>query len=95
MIKIMATRMVPWYLVGVYRLVPGSIRGSRPWPGSRGPSSSHMALDLMAQGENGWTAIRTSLIENYYDPYRDLSDWHIRKEPGRNIVRALRAIRER
>jgi hypothetical protein len=30
-----------------------------------------MALDLMAQGTSGWAAIRTALIENYYDPYRD------------------------
>jgi hypothetical protein len=65
------TRLLPWYLVGAYRLVPGPVRGSRAWPGSRGPSSSHMALDLMAQGVGGWTAIRAALVQNYYDPYRD------------------------
>jgi hypothetical protein len=65
------TRLLPWYLVGAYRLAPGRVRGSRPWPGSRGRPSSHMALDLMAQGVSGWAAVRAALVQNYYDPYRD------------------------
>ena len=65
------TRLLPWYLVGAYRVVPGRVRGARAWPGSRGPSSSHMALDRMAQGVNGWPAIWAALVQNYYDPYRD------------------------
>jgi hypothetical protein len=52
-LSVITARLLPWYLVGAYRLVPGRIRGSRTWPGSRGPSSSHMALDWMAQGMSG------------------------------------------
>ena len=57
------TRLLPWYLVGAYRLVPGRVRGMRFWPGGRKRSTSHMALDWMAQGMNGWVAIRTSIKE--------------------------------
>lgn len=56
--------LLPWYLVWAYRLVPCRVRGLRGWPGSRGPSSSHMAIDWMAQGMNGWTAIRAALAVN-------------------------------
>jgi hypothetical protein len=65
------TRLLPWYLVHAYRVAPGRIRGSRPWPGSQGPSSSHMAVDQMAQGLPGWAAVRAALVQNFYDPYRD------------------------
>jgi hypothetical protein len=64
--SVITTRLLPWYLVGAYRLVPGRIRGSRAWPGSRGPSSSHMALDLMSQGADGWLAVRSALGENFW-----------------------------
>ena len=63
-LSVITTRLLPWYLVGAYRLVPGRVRGSRAWPGSRGPSSSHMALDWMAQGMNGWSAIGAALAVN-------------------------------
>ena len=56
--KIILTRLIPWYGVHAYRAVPGRIRGH--YPGCPTPSS-HMALDSMAQGMNGWTAIRLAL----------------------------------
>jgi len=54
MFKTVLTRLIPWYAVHAYRAVPGSIRGR--YPGCPTPSS-HMALDWMSQGMNGWTAI--------------------------------------
>lgn len=48
------TLLIPWHAVHASRLVPGRVRSR--YPGCPTPSS-HMALDWMAQGVNGWTAI--------------------------------------
>lgn len=56
--------IVLFYAVWAYRLVPCRIRGSRIWPGSRGPSSSHMAVDLMMQGVSGLAAVRQAIRDN-------------------------------
>lgn len=58
------TCLLPLWLVHAYRLAPARVRGSRIWPGHAGPSSSHLALDAMAQGVNGWTAIRAAILVN-------------------------------
>ena len=66
------TRLIPFWLVGAYRAVPGSLRGSRVWPGHAGPSSSHWALDRIYQGAGGWSAIREALALNkppWWDDY--------------------------
>jgi hypothetical protein len=77
MISTIATKLVPWYLVHIYRLVPARVRGR--YPGCP-VSSSHMALDWMDQGMNGWAAIRGAFTvteggwpktdRNWMDPSR-------------------------
>lgn len=55
---------IPLTLVTVYRIVPNDIRGMRHWPGSQGPSTSHLAVAAMWRGVNGWTAIRSAVRDN-------------------------------
>lgn len=55
---------VPLTLVTVYRMVPDRVRGSRVWPGHKGPSSSLLAVGLMRDGVNGWVSIGYALQVN-------------------------------
>lgn len=55
---------VPLTLVSIYRLAPDRVRGMRFWPGSSGPSTSHLAVAWMWQGMNGWSAIGRAVQAN-------------------------------
>lgn len=67
-IKAALTMLLPFYIVHAYRVVPGRVRGHYPgFP----VSSSHMALDWMSQGMNGWTAMRSAISMSGHGLPRD------------------------
>lgn len=63
-IKRISTFAIPLTIVTAYRLVPNRVRGMHYWPGSKGPSTSHLAVSAMYRGVNGWTAIREAIYAN-------------------------------
>jgi hypothetical protein len=68
MLRVFSGFGVPLVLVTAYRLAPDRVRGMRCWPGSSGPSTSHLAVtglwEAYHEGRSGWPAVWNAWIAN-------------------------------